>query len=85
MGFRGSDKIVLVKSVGPLELLVVLGVAILLFGENWRELAARLLEGIDNFRGGPGSPSHPIPADDSKLVNRKRRVSVSDPAGPPPH
>jgi hypothetical protein len=26
----------------------------------------------DLFRGGPRPPSHPIPADDSKILNRRR-------------
>ena len=85
MGLEDLIELFAVRSVGPLEMLVVLAVAILLFGKNWRELAARLQEGIDNFRGGPGSPTHPIPADDSKLVNRTRKSSKSDPAGPSPH
>jgi sec-independent protein translocase protein TatA len=58
--------------IGFPEMIVLLVVAILLFGgKNLRELAQDLAEGISNFRGGPGSPSHPIPADDSNLVDRK--------------
>jgi hypothetical protein len=26
----------------------------------------------DLFRGGPRPPSHPLPADDSKILNRRR-------------
>jgi hypothetical protein len=26
----------------------------------------------DLFRGGPRPPSHPIPADDSRILNRRR-------------
>lgn len=37
-----------------------------------------LREAIDTFRnnfprGGPGTPSHPLPADDARLLRRKRR------------
>lgn len=60
------------------ELLVALGVAMLLFGgKNCKLIAAGLAEGLSNLRGGPGSPSHPIPADDSRILNR-RRVKPSE-------
>lgn len=60
------------------ELLVALGVAILLFsGKNSKIIAASLAEALSNLRGGPGSPSHPIPADDSRILNR-RRVEPSE-------
>jgi Sec-independent protein translocase protein TatA len=58
--------------IGFPEMMVLLVGAILLYsGSNFRELAQGIIEGISNFRGGPGSPSHPIPADDSNLLNRK--------------
>jgi Sec-independent protein translocase protein TatA len=60
------------------ELVVVCTVAILLcWGNKIPGVARTLNEAIanfrGNFRGGPGSPSHPIPANDSKLLNRKIR------------
>src|SRR6266481_2138942 len=65
-----SGSIVVVKPIGAVELSVLLGVAVLLIGG--KNLAIRLQEAFDDFRGGPGSPSHPLPADDSKLLNRRR-------------
>jgi hypothetical protein len=31
-----------------------------------------LLEAMNNFRGGPPTPRHPLPADDNVIVCRKR-------------
>jgi hypothetical protein len=68
--------------VGIQEVIVLFIVAIVLRGTNPRELAVLLAEGIENFRSnfprGPGSPSHPIPADDSRLLCRKRPKSGGD-------
>ena len=59
------------RYIGITELLVMFVMAIVLF--NGKEKFARILEALSNFRGGgPGSPSHPIPADDSKILNRPR-------------
>jgi len=46
------------------DLLVIFLVALILFGPKkpWK---------ID-FRGGPRPPTHPLPADDSRLLNRHR-------------
>jgi Sec-independent protein translocase protein TatA len=57
--------------------LVLLGTvaALLLWGSKIPVAALKLREALDNFRGGPGSPSHPIPANDSRLLNRKRDTS----------
>jgi hypothetical protein len=60
------------KSIDTLTLIVVLCVPILLFGRKWRQHAAALADALYNNRGGPGSPSHPIPANDSKILNRRR-------------
>jgi hypothetical protein len=50
------------------ELLVILAVIALMFTGNVRRIA----EVISRFRGGgPGSPSHPLPADDSRILTRK--------------
>jgi hypothetical protein len=48
------------------ELLVMLLLAIVLFGGNKLGPAIR-----DMFRGGPRPPSHPIPGDDSRILNRR--------------
>ena len=65
-----------IQQLGFPELVVFCTVAILLFwGEKIPEVARKLNEGLNNFRGGPGSPSHPLPADDSKHLNRRIRRS----------
>jgi Sec-independent protein translocase protein TatA len=64
------------QQIGFPELVVVFTLAILLFcGKNIPDVALNLKEVLNNLRGGPGSPSHPIPADDSRLLKRKRRHS----------
>jgi len=62
--------------IAGLLVLLAAEVVFLFRGNNHSDLVARFQEEIDNLRGGlggPGSPSHPLPADDSKLLNRKRR------------
>jgi Sec-independent protein translocase protein TatA len=60
------------QQLGFPELVLFCTVAILLFwGDKIPDVARKLNEGLNNFRGGPGSPSHPIPANDSSLLNRK--------------
>jgi Sec-independent protein translocase protein TatA len=64
------------QHIGFPELVVIFTVAALLFwGKNIPDIALNLKEALNNLRGGPGSPSHPLPANDSKLLNRKRRRS----------
>jgi Sec-independent protein translocase protein TatA len=59
------------RLIGVTELLVMFVVAIVLF--NGKEKFARIVEALSNFLGGgPGSTSHPLPADDSKILNRHR-------------
>jgi hypothetical protein len=53
------------------ELLVILVVAVLLLGG--KDTFWNLVEAIRNLKGGgPGSPSHPIPGDDSRLLTQAR-------------
>jgi Sec-independent protein translocase protein TatA len=60
------------QQLGLPELFLFCTVAVLLcWGNKIPDVARKLNEAVTNFRGGPGSPSHPIPADDSKLLNRK--------------
>ncbi|MGP0076507.1 MAG: twin-arginine translocase TatA/TatE family subunit [Bryobacteraceae bacterium] len=60
------------QHVGTPELMVLLLIAVILLGpKSLRQVTQELADALSNFRGGPGSPSHPIPADDSKLLNRK--------------
>lgn len=47
--------------------------ALLLWGNKIPTAASRLIEALDNLRGGPGSPMHPLPSDDSQILNRKRQ------------
>jgi hypothetical protein len=36
-----------------------------------------ILEAINNFRGGPPAPRHPLPADDGAILRRRRfRVNL---------
>ena len=52
--------------------MVLLLIAVILLGpKSLRQVTQELADALSNFRGGPGSPSHPIPADDSRLLNRK--------------
>jgi Sec-independent protein translocase protein TatA len=56
------------------ELVVVCTVTFLLcWGNKIPDVARKLNDAIANFRGGPGPPLHPMPAEDSKLLNRKGR------------
>lgn len=64
----------LVDHIGFPEFVVLGVLAVLLFGgKHIPEVARELAEGLSNLRGGPGSPSHPIPSNDSRLLNRKAR------------
>ena len=49
-------------------ILVVIFVALLFQGS----VLEALLEAINNFRGGPPTPMHPLPADDGAMLRRKR-------------
>lgn len=51
--------------------LFLLGLS-LIGGKHLKEIAAQLQQAIDNFRGGGRPPSHPLPANDSRILNRKR-------------
>jgi Sec-independent protein translocase protein TatA len=64
------------QQVGLPELVLFATVAaLLLWGNKIPVATLKLREALDDFRGGPGSPSHPIPANDSRLLNRKRDTS----------
>ena len=71
-------RIVSVRLIGITELLVMFVVAIVLFGGR-EKFVKTVQEALSDFRGGgPGSPSHPIPADDSKILNRHRQPEHSE-------
>jgi hypothetical protein len=54
-----------------LVLATLLGLIVFLF-RRWRLLDA-LIEELNNFRGGPGTPTHPSSADDGALLRRRSR------------
>jgi hypothetical protein len=46
----------------------------LVFHQSLRDA---LVEALENFRGGPPTPRHPLPADDGVILRRRRsRVTV---------
>ena len=55
-----------------LVLATLLGLIVFLF-RRWRLLDA-LIEELNNFRGGPRPPMHPLPADDGALLRRRSRA-----------
>ena len=59
-----------------LKLILFIFAGLLLF--RWKDAAEQLAAAISAlWGGGPGSPSHPIPANDSRILNRSRRGSAS--------
>jgi len=71
-----------IQEVSILSAAALLFYALVSHRVSVHELAAQLADGIDRFRGGgPGSPSHPIPGDDSRLLTRKRSRIDSGEAG----
>jgi len=70
-----DGRIVGMGSLGIPELVFVLALALVLFGpQKLPDLGTKLAEAINRFRGGgPGSPTHPIPANDSPVLNRRRQ------------
>jgi len=68
------------QHIGTPELMVLLLLAIILFGpKSFRQVTQELTDALSNFRGGPGSPSHPVPANDSRLLSRKDARSADGP------
>jgi hypothetical protein len=61
-----------IHGIGFPELVVMLVFAVILFDMNkFRDKIGPAIR--DLLRGGPRPPSHPIPADDSRIINRPRR------------
>jgi hypothetical protein len=63
--------------MGVPEFIVVAALVMLLIGGHQiGKLGQGLSEGIQNFKdalgGGPRPPTHPLPGDDSVIVNRRR-------------
>ncbi len=53
------------------EMFVLVGAGLLLF--HGKQVAEAVQEAISNFRGGgPKPPTHPLPANDSTLLTRRR-------------
>ena len=44
---------------------------------DYRNFAKKLQDALNDFRGGPPS-SHPLPADDASILNRRRSKSERD-------
>lgn len=67
------------KSIGWPELLIILVIAAFVFRlSRTGDVINALIHLAERFRGGgPGSPSHPVPADDSTLVRRQRNTKTS--------
>jgi hypothetical protein len=63
---REEDGIVFHSVVG-----ILIAITIML---SWGQLGPALR---DLFRGGPKPPSHPLPGDDSKILNRRRAKPIS--------
>jgi hypothetical protein len=54
-------------------ILLVIFVALLFQGS----VLEAILQAINNFRGGPPTPRHPLPADDGAILRRRRfRVNL---------
>jgi Sec-independent protein translocase protein TatA len=66
------------QHLGSSELILFGTVAVLLFwGSKIPQVASMVIAALENIRrGGPGSPSHPIPANDSRILNRRNRKSA---------
>ncbi len=63
----------------PDLVLLLLVLVLLAGGKRLTDVAQGLAEAIDKFRGGGGgTPSHPIPSNDSALLLRKRRKKDHD-------
>lgn len=63
----------------PELLVAILVVTALVGGTRLADVAQGLAEAIRIFKGGgPGSPSHPVPANDSAFLLRKRRKKDQD-------
>ncbi len=54
-----------------IEALIFLAAAVLLATGFRNEVAEAIRQALENFRGGPPSPMHPSPADDSALLRRR--------------
>ncbi len=57
--------------MGIREIIVALSALTLFFFR--RGLLDAFIEGMNNFRGGPPTPRHPLPADDGILLRRRRK------------
>jgi hypothetical protein len=53
--------------------------ALLAIVVSQRWLVDALIEAISNFRGGPPTPTHPSPSDDTVLLRRRSRKTEDQP------
>jgi hypothetical protein len=63
-----SDKVLCMELADIVRLILVAIFIALLFQGSVLE---SLLEAINNFRGGPPTPRHPLPADDGAILRRR--------------
>jgi hypothetical protein len=56
-----------------LEILAMVGLGAMMLALGPKKAAQMVAEGIENFKR-PGPPTHPIPGDDSRILNRRRRT-----------
>ena len=60
--------------VSAVELFLVGVLLLAIFGR--RKLVDGLIEALNNFRGGPPTPMHPSPANDTDLLRRRLRQGM---------
>ena len=67
------------SSVRELLILCCAAILVLVARKHIHELAQMVAAGIDNFKNGGrgGPPTHPIPAADSTILNRRTRKAAS--------
>jgi hypothetical protein len=56
-----------------MRILLLFALITLILTGSWRVVMQAIEDFISRFRGGgPGSPSHPLPANDSRILLRRR-------------
>jgi len=65
-------------SVGRPEVVVLIALVMLLAGMRHSAVLGKTLQEFwDHFGGGSQPPTHPLPGDDSKILNRRRSRSAT--------
>ena len=63
------------EQINSAILFVIVVAVAALFYRRW--MVDALIEAINNFPGGPTTPSHPCPADDSALLRNRARKTAT--------